>query len=68
MTIDKNSTLVANVDKNRSGAPVNAGGGCGTPGGNTDIISRSSATRRNYSRAGGSALGLNHHAGPGAGI
>ena len=58
-TIDKNSTLVAIVDKNRNGGNVGgAGGGSGTPGGNIDLISRSSATRRNYSRQGGSALGL----------
>lgn len=57
-TIDKNSTLVAVVDKSRNGGNVNGAGGSGTPGGNTDLISRSSATRRNYSRQGGSALGL----------
>ena len=62
-TIDKNSTLVAVVDKSR-GANTGGNAGSGTPGGNTaDLISRSSATRRNYSRQGGSALGLNHHYG-----
>ena len=60
-TIDKNSTLVATTEKNRGGHHGGAGthiGGSNTPGGNTDLISRSSATRRNYSRQGGSALGV----------
>ena len=43
-TIDKNSTVVAITEKNRANT------GNVTPGGNTDLISRSSATRRNYSR------------------
>ena len=59
------------VDKSR-GTSTGIGGnaGSGTPGGNTaDLISRSSATRRNYSRQGGSALGLNHHyGGAGGGV
>ena len=65
MTIDKNSTLVAVVDKSRGVNTVGGGNaGSGTPGGNTaDLISRSSATRRNYSRAGGSTLGMNAHYG-----
>jgi len=55
-TINMNSTLVATTDKNRGGLATHIGGS-NTPGGNTDLISRSSATRRNYSRQGGSALG-----------
>lgn len=57
-TIDKNSTLVATTDKGRNTNGIANAGGSNTPGGNTDLISRSSATRRNYSRQGGSALGL----------
>ena len=58
-TIDKNSQVVVITEKNR-GTTGNV-----TPGGNTDLISRSSATRRNYSRQGGSAIG--HHQ-PGMGL
>ena len=50
-TIDKNSTLVAVTEKNRGNT------GNATPGGNTDLISRSSATRRNHSRQGVSVVG-----------
>jgi len=57
-TADKNAVVVAVTEKTR----LNTGGAV-TPG-NTDIISRSSATRRNYSRLGaGSYLGNAQYAG-----
>lgn len=50
-TVDKNSTLVAIVDKGRgANAGGNACNGTYDPDPRTDLISRSSATRRNYSR------------------